>query len=123
MNVATFVYASQSNDTLLCHPWDGTTEDTETDVYIAKPRLLRYASARVFPEKTLSYDTYNWTDQTREAHYSGITEVQRITPRYIDGDIIVAIYLNPTLNGITDVFWADTNVDARAWAMKYIPPA
>lgn len=105
---------------LLCRDPDiGQGEDARTRFYVAMPSLFR----------ATSHDgvSYAYTDgNTRTASKSGETdETHLITPRYVEGDMIMAaspVNFGSGLTGIVatgvPVEWIDLNLDGRAWAVQ-----
>lgn len=116
VTVARFIVTDASpDDYLVCREYDGT-QTGDSDIYIARPPLLR---ASVTSRGDV---TYTYTDsQTRSATDGVDTETQVIIPSYLAGDEIYAergivrgtgVYSDP--EGTQKVEWL-ARADGRAW--------
>ncbi len=99
-------------------PFVGTTQ-----ILVARPWLLRRT-----PFDGGSWNGIGFTytdDQTRTATQAATTEVQRITPAYVIGDIIycaVDVYGGVAVDNLGVALVAlDMNVDGRSWAAEPQP--
>ena len=113
-------------DYLLCETWNGTTGGGVT-INIAKPPKLRHSVVT----EALAGTTWNYTyssesgynDGKRTASDGTNSEKQVVIPLFLIGDEIYAT--KPTRKtGVTvssvELEYLDLNVDARAWARKYV---
>jgi hypothetical protein len=117
---------SVQGDYLTCHTWDGTTENTLTDLYIAKSPHLRHSlSAQTIGTNAVTYSGYAISAQyvcTRNAVGTS-TQAEMVLPTWQTGtlsDSEIWADTPPLGTGVTTTAAAvvtlmDTNRDARAW--------
>jgi len=110
-----FRLKSIQNDYLTCRTWDGTT-DGSTDVYVAKPFLLRHALANY--STISSFTTVNSQQATVIAIADSVTYTWRVVLPYAVNDVIWAH--RTTLGDVTvssqPVIWED-DAKCRIWAV------
>jgi len=110
-----FRVKSIQNDYLTCRTWDGTT-DGSTDVYVAKPFLLRHALANY--STISSFTTVNSQQATVIAIADSVTYTWRVVMPYAVNDVIWAH--RTTLGDVTvssqPVTWED-DAKCRIWAV------
>lgn len=88
-----------------------------TSIRIAKPYKLRQHASQVIDSTTLTYTYVSGVE--RNAFQAGLfLENQIILPRYQVGDPIFYAQIEEDI--ITDVDKIDLNVDARAWARRFV---
>lgn len=96
---------------------DDSTFEGTVDISVARPWLLRRTP---FDGVTYNGVTYTYVDeQTRNAVSGPDSEVQRITPDYVLGDIIYCCREVLGGTGVSVSLRAlDMNVDGRCWAAE-----
>ena len=120
-------------DVILCNTWNGL-EKGEDEIKVALPFLLRKtpfdAATRVEPPRagiSYAYSEFHIRIATNEEDE---TEDQIMVALYEPDDLIYAmrgifgntgVYHDPDTNE-KPVFWLDTNVDGRFWALDDDPP-
>lgn len=96
-----------------------TNNATSVSTNIAKPFKLRNSITTQTIDGTAWSYTYTSTVQ-RTAAAAGYSEYQRVSERYLVGDIIWADL--PSATGVTvsgtPLIWMDTNRDGRQWSAK-----
>lgn len=104
-----------SNDYLVCHTWDGTTEGTDA-INVAKPWKLRHDKDNYAGLTTLT------TTNSQEVDVGDGTDTETwvVTPSYEEDD---EIYAEPVQgSGVTvssvDLSLVDMNADGRAWRVE-----
>ncbi len=110
-----FVIKSITDDYLVCHTWDGTTEGT-VDEYVAKPPELRHSRTAW---NGIAFTAYSLSLQKCTATKSSVVETWYVTPIYVVGDELTA---DGGISGGTGVtaapYWQDQNRAGRAWAVE-----
>ncbi len=114
-----FRVVNVGDDYLDCNPYrsDGTV-NSSSHVYLMKPYSLRRTPFDGTGPDTGGVSYVYSSDVARVGTLSTITESQRITPDYNDGDIVygeLGAEAFTLTNGKT-TRWVDVNRDARAWA-------
>lgn len=115
-----FKVVSEHGDYLKANPYDGAESNTDVEILIAKPYLLRQSLA------SRNSLTFTYSSNTRTADDGSETEDQVVVPSYVVGDVIYAMRnvqggtsVNISINGIDKkVVWLDLNIDGRAWAKE-----
>lgn len=111
--IAQFVVKSVSGDFLVCRPLSGTSSGS-SDVYVARPYLLRRT---IWSGQTRNGVTYTFTDdQTRSATTGGTAITEKVTPSYQANDVIYGAASPAGGIGSTGIMWLDINADGRSWA-------
>lgn len=115
----------EGDDYLKCHPFlsDGMTPNTHIDLYVMKPwsfrRTLWDATGPDHGGVSYVYITSGHRTASMDVSPGNtVTEDQKITPDYNDGDVIYAESGSETFmltNGETTQL-SDVNRDGRAWA-------
>ena len=107
-----------SDDHLVCHSWDGTTEGTDA-INVAKPWKLRHDADNY--ETVTSVSTTSASEIDVDDGGGGAdAETWVVTPSYQADDEIYALRVPGT--GVTvssvELGLVDMNIDARAWAKE-----
>ncbi len=84
---------------------------------VAKPFALRNPASETVDGVVISYSYSTVTE--RQAQIAGLfVETQIVLKRYVAGGKL--IIFQPDNTDIANVVWMDANVDARAWARKFV---
>jgi hypothetical protein len=129
--LAMFEVTGERADTVTARPTSfvgGASEPTgSAEIDVAKPWLLQRTP---FDGETIDYPgaggqsiTYTYTnDFTRTANDGTDSITELVTPRYHEGELIVAVRIPVTSVGGSEgdeaVAWMDLNTGARAWAKE-----
>lgn len=97
--------------------WVCTPVGGGSSTNVAKPGKLRNSVTSATIDGTGW--TYSYTTTIERTAISGsYGEYQRLSPRVLAGDLIIAANIGAASTGVTSVDWQDLNVNAVAWAPK-----
>ena len=112
-------------DHLVCRTWDGRIEGF-VDVVIAKPWTLRRTPFDQQVREDVRYEYSNGVTRTAYDNTDPTNQLKReeqIHPRYLVGDVLIALPLSIILYADTsEEFtsnWIDANDDSRDWKTYY----
>lgn len=108
-------FKSHYGDLLICRSWSGTKEGA-SDIYVAKPYLLR----RTPFDGTAGRNSVTYVysdDSTRVATKGGVSVTELIMPYYVENDLIYVLPFRGVFGAIT-VSWLDINADGRCFSQK-----
>lgn len=119
-NAVAFKIATIQGDYLTCNRFQRGSVQMTTNVFVAKPYLLRQSLT------AWNGLTFTYTDSQNKTASDGSNpdEDWTVIPEYVSGDIIYCARVgNGTglLAGSVGIRWVDLNVEGRAWAQVPAP--